>query len=118
MLAGETNNWLHVLHRVKCGRDVFLVCNQNHQGPARHFRFRLTAAGFPEVWDAMRNEITAVPFERKGEAVELELTLEPNESVLLVFQEQARPLPPRLPPATKASRRADRRWSASRRPRR
>jgi hypothetical protein len=99
VLAGETNHWLHVLHRVKCGRDVFLVCNQDHQGPARHFRFRLTAAGFPEVWDAMRNEIAAVPFERQGEAVELELTLEPNESVLLVFQEQARPLPVRLPPA-------------------
>ena len=101
VLAGETNHWLHVLHRVKCDRDVFLVCNQDHQGPARHFRFRLTAAGFPEVWDAMRNEITAVPFERQGEAVELELTLEPNESVLLVFQEQARPLPARLSSATR-----------------
>lgn len=97
VLSGETNNWLHVLHRVKCERDVFLVCNQDHQGPARDFRFRLTAAGFPEVWDAMRNEITRVPFERRGEAVELELTLEPSESVLLVFQEQARPLPARLP---------------------
>lgn len=97
VLAGETNNWLHVLHRVKCGRDVFLVCNQDHQGDTRHFRFRLTAAGVPEVWDAMRNEITAVPFQRRGEAVELELTLAPSESVLLVFQEQARPLPDRLP---------------------
>jgi hypothetical protein len=104
ILQGQTNNWLHVLHRVKAGRDVFLVCNQNHQGQARHFRFRVTAAGVPEVWDAMRNEITAVAFERKGEAAELELTLEPNESVLLVFQEQARPLPPRLSAATKVVR--------------
>ncbi len=38
----------------------------------------LTAAGFPEVWDAMRNEISAVPFQRQGETVELELTLEPS----------------------------------------
>jgi len=104
VLAGETNHWLHVLHRVKCGRDVFFVCNQDHQGNAKHFRLRLTAAGYPEVWDAMRNEIAAVPFERKGEAVELEITLEPNESVLLVFQEQARPLPSRLPLATHAVR--------------
>jgi hypothetical protein len=105
VLAGETDHWLHVLHRVKCDRDVFLVCNQDYEGPARHFRFGLTAAGVPEVWDAMRNEITAVPFQRQGKAVELELTLEPNESVLLVFQEQARPLPARLPLATKATRR-------------
>jgi len=99
VLAGETDHWLHVLHRVKCGRDVFLVCNQNHEGAARRFRFRVTAAGVPEVWDAMRNEITTVPFERQGEAVELELVLEPNESVLLIFQEQARPLPARFPVA-------------------
>ncbi len=105
VLAGETNNWLHVLHRVKCDRDVFLVCNQDHQGPPRHFRFRLTAAGFPEAWDAMRNEITAVPFERRGETVELELTLEPNESVLLVFREQAHPLPARLTSESESSRR-------------
>ncbi len=104
VLAGETNHWLHVLHRVKCDRDVFLVCNQDHQGPTRHFRFRLTAAGVPEVWDAMRNEITTVPFERHGEAVELELTLEPNESVLLVFQEQARPLPVRGAAASESAR--------------
>lgn len=104
VLAGETNNWLHVLHRVKSGRDVFFVTNQNHQGPARHFRFRITAAGTPEIWDAMRNEITCVPFERKGDAVELELTLEANESVLIVFQEQARALPARLPLQLKAAR--------------
>jgi hypothetical protein len=99
VLEGDTGGWLHVLHRVKDGRDVFFVANQNHEGAARRFRFRATAAGFPEVWDAMRNEIAAVPFERKGEAVELELTLEPGESVLLVFNEEARPLPPRTPAA-------------------
>ena len=102
VLRGQTNNWLHILHRVKADRDVFLVCNQNYQGQPQHFRFRVTAAGVPEVWDAMRNEITAVAFERKGMAVELDLTLEPNESVLLVFQEQARPLPPRLSAAARA----------------
>ena len=104
VLQGETNNWLHVLHRVKSGRDVFLVCNQNHEGPARSFRFRVTAAGTPEIWDAMRNEITSVPFERKGDAVELDLALEANESVLIVFREQARPLPARLPTKLQAAR--------------
>ena len=33
VLAGKTSGWLHVLHRVKAGQDLFLVCNQNHQAP-------------------------------------------------------------------------------------
>ena len=63
--TGATDHWLHVLHRVKEGRDVFFIANQNHQGEPRTFRFRITADGTPECWDAMRNEITAVPFTRK-----------------------------------------------------
>ena len=94
---GRTDHWLHVLHRVKSGRDVFFVVNQNHLGDARHFRFNITADGFPECWDAMRNEITAVPFTRKDRQVEVALDMDPNESVLLVFQPRQRPLPLRLP---------------------
>src|ERR1019366_2405687 len=66
VLAGATDHWLHALHRVKEGRDVFFIANQNHQGEPRTFRFRITAEGVPECWDAMRNEITAVPFTRTG----------------------------------------------------
>jgi hypothetical protein len=96
VLQGETSNWLHALHRVKEGRDLFLLVNQNHQGAARAFRFRFTAQGFPEIWDALRNEIASVPFERKGDSVELDLTLEPLESVVIVFQPEKRPLPARI----------------------
>jgi hypothetical protein len=96
VLQGETSNWLHALHRVKEGRDLFLIVNQNHQGAARAFRFRFTAQGFPEIWDALRNEITSVPFERKGDSVELDLTLEPLESAVIVFQPEKRPLPARI----------------------
>jgi hypothetical protein len=102
VLSGATDHWLHVLHRVKEGRDVFFIANQNHQGEPRAFRFRLTADGVPECWDAMRNEITAVPFSRTGGQVELSLTMEPNESVLLVFQPKRRALPPRNEPSGKA----------------
>jgi alpha-L-rhamnosidase len=98
VLEGKTDHWLHVLHRVKAGRDVFFVANQNHQGDPRTFRFRITAQGTPECWDAMRNDITALPFSRNGQQVELSLTLEPNESVLLVFQPKPRTLPPRQAP--------------------
>ena len=49
VLEGETDHWLHVLHRVKAGRDVFFIANQNHQGEPRTFRFRITADGRARV---------------------------------------------------------------------
>lgn len=102
VVAGDTNHWLHVLHRRKSGRDVFLVCNQNHEGAARAFTFKVTADGEPECWDAMRNEITAPVYRRiDPRTVNVDLTLEPSESVLLVFQPQKRPLPVRLDAAMK-----------------
>ena len=97
VLAGETSGWLHVLHRVKAGQDVFLVCNQNHRGAPRQFKFRATASGEPECWDAVRNEITSIPFQRTGERqVEFSLTMQPLESVLIVFSPQRQPRPLRI----------------------
>ena len=95
VLEGDTGGWLHVLHRIKNDRDVFFITNQNLIGDARKFHFRITAAGVPECWDPMRNEITAVIYHRTGKSVEMELTLEPSESVLLVFQPKSRSLPVR-----------------------
>ena len=104
-LEGQTDGWLHVLHRVKDGRDVFLVCNQNHQGASRQFKFRVTAAGEPECWDAMRNEITAMPLQRIDEkTVEFSLTMEPSESVLLVFQPKKMERPARIEAGAKPAR--------------
>ena len=102
VLDGETNHWLHVLHRAKSGRDVFLVCNQDHRGSAKRFRLRATAKGEPECWDAMRNEITAIPYKRIApDAVEFDLALEPMESVLIVFQPKKSGRPIRLGPGAK-----------------
>jgi len=95
VFEGKTDGWLHVLHRVKDGRDLFFVANQNHLGAARTFKFRATAHGEPEVWDAMRNEITALPFQRIApNQVEFSLTLEPLETQLIVFHASrvARPM--------------------------
>jgi len=105
VLEGETDGCLHVLHRVKDDRDVFFVCNQNHQGAARSFRFRATASGVPECWDAMRNEITAIPFSRVNDAqVEFTLMLEPLETLLLVFQTENVARPMRIESGTKPVR--------------
>ena len=96
VLEGDTGNWLHVLHREKDGRDVFLVCNQNHEGSARKFKLRAIAKGTPEIWDAMRNEINSIPHKRNGNAVDFDISLEPSESVLVVFQSEKRRLPARI----------------------
>ena len=97
VLAGETSGWLHVMHRVKAGQDVFLVCNQNHQGAPRQFKFRATASGEPECWDAVRNEVTAIAFQRTSDkTVEFSLTMQPLESVLLVFSPKRQPRPLRI----------------------
>ena len=101
VIKGETDHWLHVLHRVKEGRDVFFITNQNHLGEPRAFRFRVTAKGEPECWDPMRNEITT-PRSRRltPDSVEIDLTLAPLESTLLVFREGSGSRPTRLEPDT------------------
>ncbi|MCD4727966.1 MAG: hypothetical protein K8R46_09910, partial [Pirellulales bacterium] len=105
ILEGKTGGWLHVLHRQKSGHDIFLVCNQNHQGAARRFTFRIKAHGEPELWDAMRNEITTPRFRRIDDnTVEVSLTLEPLETVLLVFQPEKIARPKRIEPDTKPIR--------------
>lgn len=96
VLAGDTNNWLHVLHRVKDKRDVYLICNQDHTGAAKSFQLEFRADGFPEIWDPMRNTIESVPFTRKGSETTLSLSLEPMESLLVVFNPTRRELPARL----------------------
>jgi len=106
VVEGQTDGWLHVLHRQKSGQDIFLVCNQNHQGDARRFTFRISAQGEPECWDAMRNEITLLPVRRiDRNKVELTVTMEPLESVLIVFQPKQVIRPARIESGAAAARR-------------
>ncbi len=105
VVEGKTGHWLHILHRVKEGRDIFFIANQNLAKGPRPFKFRVTAMGEPECWDAMRNEITAVEYRRLGkDQVEISLTLEPDESVLLVFNPEKRMLPMRLDSGARPAR--------------
>ena len=93
VLDGMTDNWLHVVHRVKDGRDIYFITNQNHLGAARDFQLKVRAHGVPECWDPIRNEIRAVSYYREGDAAIINITLQPNEAILLVFQPDIRLLP-------------------------
>jgi hypothetical protein len=103
VLEGDTNHWVHALHRVKAGSDLFFITNQNHEGKARRLRMRVTAKGVPECWDPMRNAITPLEYVRKGEQVEFTFTFEPLQSVLVVFRPESQGgVPPNAPTATLA----------------
>jgi hypothetical protein len=95
--GGETGNWLHALRRVdREGGETMLIANQNTAGGARTFSLLIPGVtGAPELWDAMRNEITTVPWRQEAAGVAFDLTLEPLESVLVRFGGDA-PRPVRL----------------------
>lgn len=102
VIEGETDHWLHVLHRVKEGHDVFFIANQNDRGEPRALRFRINAIGEPQCWDPLRNEITTPRSRRLAQdSVEVDLTLAPLESVLLVFRDGPGNAPARLEPDTR-----------------
>ena len=97
VLDGETDDWLHVLHRVKDGQNVFFITNLQHEGPTKRFRLRARANGVPECWDSMRGEICSIPHKQlSAGTADFSLTLEPLESVLIVFRPVDRKLPVRL----------------------
>jgi hypothetical protein len=105
VVEGRTDGWIHVLHRVKSGRDVFFIANQNLDGGPRKLALDVAASGFAECWDPWRNEISSVPQEARGAGASLvRLTLEPLESVLLVFAPTRRDLPARIDAAATAPR--------------
>lgn len=107
VVKGDTGGNIHVLHRIKEGRDVFLICNQNYTGAARRLTFRATAAGEPECWDPMRNERNSVAYKRTGpRTVEFDMTFEPYESVMMVFKPEKSKQPARIGPGVKQARAA------------
>ena len=87
VLAGETDGWVHALRRSdREGREVLLIANQNTNHVTRTLSLKVPGAeGAPEIWDALRNEVTSVPWRQEADGVAFDLTLEPIESVLVRF---------------------------------
>jgi hypothetical protein len=105
IVKGDGARWVHAMHRVKEGRDVFLICSQHKAGGLRPMTFELAAKGEPERWDPMRNEITQVAYRRVSEGkVQVDLSLEQMESAVIVFNPAKRPLPVRFEDTPKDAR--------------
>lgn len=87
VVQGDTGDWVHALRRVdREGREVLLIANQNTNQVARTFSLKVPGVkGAPEIMDALRNEITSVPWRQEADGVSFDLTLEPIESVLVRF---------------------------------
>ncbi|MCE5266305.1 MAG: hypothetical protein LLG00_00260, partial [Planctomycetaceae bacterium] len=99
-----SGGWLHILHRRKLERDIFLVTNQTHQGTATRCTFH-NVTERPDCWDPVRNEITVPQIRRaSGRALNVTISLEPLETVLLVFQPEKSTRSPRIEPDTKPIR--------------
>jgi hypothetical protein len=103
--GGGTDGWVHALRRVdREGREVLFITNQNTNDAARAFTFHAPgASGVPEVWDALRGEVAAVPWRAEEGGVTFDLTLEANESALVRFAERDAKRPARLAAASKPS---------------
>ncbi len=103
VLEGATDHWLHVLHRVKEGRDVFFIANQNHRASRALSVSASPPRACPSAGMPCATRSPPCRSRETGRQVELSLTMEPNESVLLVFQPNQRALPLRLEPASMAA---------------
>jgi hypothetical protein len=82
---------------------VLFIANQNtNDASAAPSTFHAPdAAGVPEVWDAMRGEVTSVPWRKEADDVSFDLTLEGGESALVRFAKRDAGRPVRLTPASR-----------------
>lgn len=84
LLSGSDDVWLNYLHRKKDGIDVFMVWNG--AAGAKDLTVRLTATGYPEIWDPTTKAIHPAVYTRvSASQADVKLHLESEESLLVVF---------------------------------
>ncbi|MBN2162882.1 MAG: hypothetical protein JXR25_13485 [Pontiellaceae bacterium] len=84
-----TDGWrMNFIHRVIDGADVYFVSNQENEAGIVKCAFR-TSGRSPELWSSQSGRIAPAMFWRSmGEQTEVTLTLEPEESVFVVFNNE------------------------------
>lgn len=82
---------LHYGHRTTGNTDIYFLTNQTGTRQIVTPEFRVKGKQ-PELWEAVTGSIRKLPaFEQKEEATAVPLSLEPYESVFVVFREKAAP---------------------------
>lgn len=82
---------IHYGHRTMGNTDIYFLTNQTGERQTVTPEFRVTGKQ-PELWEAVTGSIRTLPaFEQKEESTAVPLTLEPYESVFVVFRKKAAP---------------------------
>ena len=81
------NRRMNFIHRTIDGADVYFVSNQQNNAGIIRCAFRVTGRQ-PELWDSQRGKIApAMLWQEENGRTEVTLTLEPEESVFVVFND-------------------------------
>lgn len=81
----------------KDGADIYFLCSQDWNQPARKWTLEFDDSSDPECWDAMRGTMTRPEFRKlENGKTEVTLTLQSSESAFIIFPPTSRPLPRRI----------------------
>jgi hypothetical protein len=85
-----SEDWeMNFIHRVIDGADVYFVSNQQDRAGSVRCAFRVSGRK-PELWNSQKGTIVpAMLWRPQDDCTEVTLTLEPEESVFVVFNEAA-----------------------------
>lgn len=95
VLSGVPANeeWVVYQHRKRNGMDTFMVWNGN--ASEANFTARLTGTGNPEIWNPTSREIYTPTYTRVNtNTVDIDFTIPPSESLLVVFNNTGGTPPP------------------------
>ncbi len=81
------NRRMNFIHRTIEGADIYFVSNQQDEAGMVRCAFRVTGKK-PELWSSQKGTMTpAMLWQQKEDSTEITLTLEPEESVFVVFDQ-------------------------------
>ncbi len=80
------------IHRKTENEDIYFVCNTKNKSQKITTTYRITNK-IPQLWNPMTGEKSVVDFKVNTNSITLDVDLEPNGSVFVVFTDQKETLP-------------------------
>ncbi len=75
-------------HRKTNDKDIYFISNQQDKERILHFGFRV-ADKIPVLYNAVSEQFTNVVFDDSGSGIDFSLKFAPNQSLFVIFQDQA-----------------------------